>query len=438
MIMKRNNRTEDLEGIGRQVALGFLLVGLVVFGFGGWSALASLSGAIIAPGTIVVESNARRVQHPDGGVVGAILARDGDRVEAGKLLIRLDETVTRANLMVVETQLIELEARRARLIAERDQLDVLGFPEAYKARSHDPQVAAAMAGEASLFKSRREGRLGQIAQLKERLTQLDEEARGLSAQIEAKGGELDLISKEIKDVAGLQAQGLAPLTRLRSLQREEARLEGERGQLQAELARSKGKHTETELQILQIDQDFRTEVIEDLRELEAKWGELVQKQVAAQDQLKRIDLRAPIGGKVHQLAVHTVGGVITPGETVMLIIPGEDRLTIEAKVSPPDIDQIHYGQPANIRLSAFNQRTTPEVRGLVERISADLITEKESGLSYYTVRIGLLAEDIAKLEGLSLMPGMPAEVHMRTGDRTPLSYLVKPLQDQLERAMREE
>lgn len=428
------------DPIRRHLLAGVVVVAMVVGGFGGWSALASLSGAVIAPGNIVVDSNVKRVQHPDGGVVGEIKVRDGQMVQAGELLIRLDDTITRANLMVIETQLVELEARRGRLVTERDEGDAVRFAEAFEARrDSETSVDAAIAGETSFFASRRAGRLGQIAQLRERIAQLEEEARGLAAQIEAKGGELDLIGLEIQDVDSLYGKGLAPLTRLRSLQRERTRLAGERGQLQADLARSKGRMTETQLQILQIDQDFRTEVIEHLRDVEAKWGELVQKQVAARDQLRRVELRAPISGHVHQLAVHTVGGVVGPTETIMLVVPQDDELTIEAKVQPTDIDQLHHGQIANVRLAAFNQRTTPELRGKVERISADLTTERETGVSYYTIRIGLLAEDLAKLDtGLTLMPGMPAEVYVTTGERTPLSYFMKPLADQLHRALREE
>ncbi|MDX6804957.1 HlyD family type I secretion periplasmic adaptor subunit [Terrihabitans rhizophilus] len=430
------HEVENSRTIRRHVVAGVVITAVLFGGFGSWAALASLSGAVIASGTVVVEGNAKRVQHPEGGVVGAILVRDGQAVAAGELVLRLDETITRANLTVVETQLAELEARRARLIAERDGQEAMA--ETASQNEADALLAAASAGEASLFRSRREGRLGQIAQLRERTAQLDEEARGLSAQISAKDGELRLIGLELMDVSGLQKQGLVPLTRLRTLQREQTRLNGERGQLQADLARSKGRITETNLQILQIDQDFRTEVIEHLREAEAKWGELVQKKIASSEQLQRVELRAPIAGIVHQLSAHTVGGVIGPSETVMMIVPNAEKLTVDGKVKPADIDQLHTGQTAKVRLAAFNQRTTPEVMGQVTRISADLIQEKETGLSYYTIRVALAPEEMQKLGDLVLLPGMPAEIYVQTGDRTAMNYIVKPLRDQLENALRED
>jgi HlyD family secretion protein len=429
------HEVENSRTIRRHVVAGVVITAVLFGGFGSWAALASLSGAVIASGTVVVEGNAKRVQHPDGGVVGAILVRDGQAVTAGEPVLRLDETITRANLTVVETQLAELEARRARLIAERDGQEAMAEP---ASDERSDLLVAASAGEASLFRSRREGRLGQIAQLRERTAQLDEEARGLSAQIAAKDGELRLIGLELMDVSGLQKQGLVPLTRLRTLQREQTRLNGERGQLQADLARSKGRITETNLQILQIDQDFRTEVIEHLREAEAKWGELVQKKIASSEQLQRVELRAPIAGIVHQLSAHTVGGVIGPSETVMMIVPNAEKLTVEGKVKPADIDQLHPGQTAKVRLAAFNQRTTPEVMGQVTRISADLIQEKETRLSYYTIRVALAPEEMQKLGDLVLLPGMPAEIYVQTGDRTAMNYIVKPLRDQLENALRED
>ncbi|WP_371346031.1 HlyD family type I secretion periplasmic adaptor subunit [Ancylobacter sp. IITR112] len=426
------------DGVDRHLRLALIVAVFLVVGCGGWAATAALNGAVLAAGTLVVESHAKRVQHPEGGVVGDILVRNGQKVEASDVLLRLDDTVTRANLAVVDTQLVELAARRARLEAERDSRPSVDAPVGLPAGLSGENAARAIEGEVSLFNSRRAAREGQVAQMRARIDQLADEAEGLAAQIAAKSAELDYIAEEIAGATELHGKGLTPLTRLRSLQREKVRIEGERGQLQAELARSRGRTSETELQIIQIDQDMRAEVIQELREIEAKWAELQERRIAAQDKLTRVELLAPIAGVVHELATHTVGGVIAPGETAMLIVPEHDRLVVEIHVNPADIDQVAIGQEAMVRLSAFSQKTTPELAGTVARIAADLTKDEKTGSSFYVAQVVLPAEQLARLGGLQLMPGMPAEVHLRTGERTALSYLVKPLRDQIARAMREE
>ncbi|HEY9215611.1 MAG TPA: HlyD family type I secretion periplasmic adaptor subunit [Ancylobacter sp.] len=426
------------DGVDRHLWLGLAVVAFLVIGCGGWAATAALNGAVVASGTLMVESHVKRVQHQEGGVVGQIQVRDGARVEAGDLVLRLDDTVTRANMMVVDTQLVELAARRARLEAERDGRPELAYGADLLARGAEDNVARALDGEIRHFASRQEARDGQIAQLRARMQQLADEGIGIEAQIAAKTSELGYIAEEIVGAVELHGKGLMPVTRLRSLQREQARIEGERGQLQAELARSKGRISETELQVLQIDQDTQSEVIKELREVEAKWAELQERLIAARDKMARIDLHAPIAGMVHQLAVHTVGGVIAPGETVMLIVPENDRLVVEIHVNPADIDQVTIGQPAMVRLAAFSQKTTPEVKGTVARISADLTKDEKAGTSFYVAQVALPPEELEQLKGLELVPGMPAEVYLQTGQRTALSYLVKPLGDQIARAMREE
>lgn len=426
------------DGVNRHLWLALIVALFLVLGCGGWAATAALNGAVLAVGTVVVESHAKRIQHPEGGVVGEIRVRNGQKVEAADVLLRLDDTVTRANLAVVDTQLVELAARRARLEAERDSRGSIDYPAALLARRAEENAGRAIDGEISLFTSRRAALEGQVLQLRARIEQLVDEAAGLSAQIAAKSAELAYIAEEIAGATELHRKGLTPLTRLRSLQREEVRIEGERGQLQAELARSRGRTSETELQIIQIGQDMRAEVIEELREIEGKWAELQERRIAAQDKLTRVELIAPISGVVHELATHTVGGVIAPGETAMLIVPEHDRLVVEIHVNPADIDQVLIGQPAMVRLSAFSQKTTPELAGTVARIAADLTKDEKAGTSFYVAQVALPAQEIARLNGLQLMPGMPAEVHLQTGERTALSYLVKPLRDQIARAMREE
>jgi HlyD family secretion protein len=294
-----------------------------------------------------------------------------------------------------------------------------------------------MDSERKLFDLRKTARSGQKAQLKERTAQLGEEITGLAAQQNSKAKEIALIDRELAGVRELWKQNLVQLTRLTALEREAARLDGERGQLVAAAAQAKGKIAETALQILQIDQDLASDVAKELRDVDGKIGEFVERKVTAEDQLKRIDIRAPQDGSVFQLAVHTVGGVITAGDPIMLIVPEADNLSVEVKVNPQDIDQLQLNQKAILRFSAFNARTTPEIEGIVTRISADTSTDQRTGQTYYTVRISMPAEQIERLGNVKLLPGMPVEAFVQTGDRTMLSYLMKPLHDQVMRAFRE-
>ena len=424
--------------IRRHMAAGIVVVLLLAGGVGGWAATTQIAGALIAPGSIVVDSHVKKVQHPTGGVVGKLNVQDGDRVKAGEVLVQLDATVPKANLAVVEKGLAELEARKARLEAERDGEDHVTFPKALLVRADDPTVANAMTNEQKLFQLRRTARLGQKAQLQQRVGQLKDEITGLNAQLDAKKREIDLIGQELEGVRSLYKKNLVPITRVTALERDGARLDGERGQLLASVAQTRGKVSETELQIIQIDQDLASQVAKDLREVDAKYGEFVERQVTAEDQLKRIYIRAPQNGIVLQSNVHTVGGVITPGETIMLIVPETDKLMVEAKVNPRDIDQVQVGQDTMLRFPEFNTRTTPEVKGSVMQISADTTTDQRTGQSYYTVRIAMPVKEVERLgKGVRLIPGMPVEAFVQTGERTVISYLTKPLADQFMRAFRE-
>jgi membrane fusion protein, type I secretion system len=440
---RRIGAEQDPRRAIRQLNLmGFALAALLICGVGGWAATSQLAGAVIAPGTIVVESNIKKVQHPTGGVVGEIFVKEGGAVEEGQVVLRLDDTVTRSTLGVVRSQLDELMAREARLLAERDESELIAFPAPLANRRDESSVTTALAGEEKLFESRKSALTGQRAQLRERIAQMNEEIRGLSAQQAAKGRETDLISKELVGVAELYKKNLVSISRYTQLQRDETRLQGERGQLIADIARARVKIGETELQIIQLDQDFRTEVLKDLRDAQGKIAELKERLTAAEDQFKRVELRAPQSGIVHQLSVHTVGGVVGNGETIMQIVPRADELVVEAKVAPHDIDQVAPGANVIVRIMAGNQRTTPHVTGVLTRVSADLTREQQSDASqpaqaYYTVRIGLPADQVARLKDIRLVPGMPAEAFIQTYERTPLQYLLKPLGEQIARAFRE-
>jgi len=425
------------DDIGIYLKAGIAALVLLVGGLGGWAASASLAGAVLAQGTVVVDSNVKKVQHPTGGIVGEIRVRDGDTVGAGDVVIRLDQTITRANLGVITKQLDELAVRRARLKAERDGAAAIEVPPAFLGRQSEPELAELLAGERTLFESRKTARAGQKAQLRERIAQLKEEIGGLAAQQQAKAKELELVKTELAAQEQLWAKNLIAISKYTASRREATRLDGERAHLIAAAAQAKGRIAEIELQIIQLDQDLRTEVIKEMREIQAKEAELNERRVAAEDQLRRVDLRAPQTGVVHQLSVHTVGGVIGAGEAIMLIVPSGEELVIEAKIAPQDIDQVRVGQPAFVRFPAFNQRTTPEFGGIVARVSADLTREPQTNQAYYLARITLPEAEMKRLGELMLLPGMPAEVQIRTTERTALSYLLKPLTDQIARAFRE-
>ncbi|MCP3476549.1 HlyD family type I secretion periplasmic adaptor subunit [Bradyrhizobium sp. CCGUVB1N3] len=415
------------------------LAGVIVLagGFGAWAATTELSGAVIASGMLVVDSYIKKVQHPTGGVVTRLNVREGAEVKAGDVVVRLDETVTRANLLILIKNLTELAARQARLEAERDDENHLDLPAELAARALDPDVARVIAGERELFELRRAASAGKKAQLNERTGQLLEQIRGLDEQIQAKDRETTFISRELTGVRELWSKHLVQITRVTALERDATRLHGERGALVAAIAEARGRITETTLRIMQVDQDLRTEVGRELAEIRAKTAELVEKRVAAEDQLNRVDIRAPQDGTVHQLAVHTVSGVISAGEPIMLIVPARDCLVVEVHIAPEEIDRVSLGQPVLLRFTALNQRTTPQLNGEVVHMSADVTVNEKSGASFYLARIAVPSGQVARLKSVKLIAGMPVEAFIQTGQRTVMSYLVKPLSDQLMHAWRE-
>lgn len=415
-----------------KVGLRVLVVATVLVG--GWAALVPLAGAVVVPGNLVVQSNVKAIQHPTGGVVAEIPVRNGKRVNAGDLLLRLDATQAQASLQVLTKQLDEFRARSARLVAERDGLARPDLPEELAPRMGESAVKALLSAESTLFQARATARESQKGLLRNRIAQLNEEIGGIDAQVASKAKQIELITGELVGVQDLYDKRLVPLPRLTALQREAARIEGERGQLISSIAETKAKISEAQLQIVRTDQDFRTDVVKELGEVRGKESELVERAVAARDLLDRIEMRAPASGVIHQLNVHTIGGVIRPGDTIMEVVPDSDDLLIEARLQPTDIDQVRVGQKAFTRFPAFNQRTTPEVAGVVSFISADTTRDQSNNASYFTVRVTLPDEERRRLVGLQLVSGMPAEVFMQTGSRTMLSYLFKPITDQLQRA----
>ncbi|OYW55880.1 MAG: hemolysin secretion protein D [Hyphomicrobium sp. 32-62-53] len=430
-------KVEVAANVRGYIAAGLAVLFFLVGGLGVWAASTTISGAVIGSGLVVVESNVKKVQHPSGGVVGEILVKNGSKVKAGDVLIRLDETLTRTNEQMISKQLDQLLMREARLKAERDGTDVVTVPAILASRTFEADVAEIVNGEQSLFSSRRESQAGQLSQLNERVGQLTQESEGISAQIAAKTREIKLIADELAGLAGLQAKQLVTTSKLAALKREQARLEGELGQYEAALAQTSGRRTEVALQMARLDQEMKTEVVNELRDAQTKIAEFVERKIAAADQLRRVDIRAPQDGIVHQLSVFTVGGVINPGEQIMLIVPQDDKLLVEAKIAPQDIDQVRVGMQARLRFSAFSQQTTPQIAGEVASISPDLTRDQITGDIYFTARISMPEAERAKLGTNKLQPGIPVEVHITTEERTALSYLVKPMADQINRAFRE-
>jgi HlyD family secretion protein len=439
-LMKRPLKTQHTSASIRwHLRAGGALCVLLIVGVGGWAATATLAGAIIAQASVVVETDVKKVQHQVGGIVAELNVKNGDFVEAGAVLIRLDGTMTGASLTMVTKTLEELEGRRARLLAEQDGAGAIDFPaELLNEASGDNGVARIIAGERRLFEARKAGRAGQEAQLRERIAQLAEEAQGLTAQKKAKDQEIAFIQDELRGVESLYARNLLPMNRVTALRRDSTRLEGERGQIVSSVAQAKGKIAETELKIIQVGQDLHTEVLRDLRDIDGRMGELTERRISAEDQFKRTQLRAPQSGIVHQLTVHTVGGVITPGETLMVIVPQSEGLSIEARVPPQNIDQVRLGQTVMVKFSAFDQATTPQLAGTVSTVAADITRDQRTNQPYYAIRVTIADGEIARLKGLRLVPGMPAEAHLQTHMRTALSYLAKPLTDQFSRAFRED
>jgi HlyD family secretion protein len=419
-----------------RVGLRVLLIA-VIFG-GGWAAFVPLAGAVVVPGNLVVQSNVKNIQHPTGGVVAEITVQDGSRVQAGDLLLRLDATQVRANLQMVSKQLDELRAKIARLLAERDGATRMDASAEFASLSSDDTAKRLLASEEALFKARLTARLSQKDLLQGRVAQLTEEISGLEAQIDSKAKQLELITSEQTGVQELFDKHLVPLPRLTALQRESARIEGERGQLVSSIAETKSKIGEAQLQMLRADQDFRTDVVKDLGEAQGKEAELVEHSVAARDVLDRIEIHAPVSGVVHQLNVHTIGGVIRPGDSIMEIVPDTEDLQVEARLQPRDIDQVNSGQNAFVRFTAFNQRTTPQLVGTVSYVSADTSKEQQGSSPFFTVRVVLSDQERRRLAGHQLVPGMPAEVFMQTRSRTMMSYLFKPIADQMRRAFVEQ
>lgn len=420
--------------------LGYLIL-LLAFGVGGgWAAVAGLDSAAVAPGVVTVDSYRKTVQHLEGGIVKEILVRDGDRVQTGAVLLRLDDTQVRAQLEMVRNQYLNNLALDARLAAERQQHETIRFPEELREATDDPRVQEIVTIQEREFEARRTALQGEIAVLEQRIDQLEEQVRGLDAMQAIKQKRILSYREEVADMQKLFERKLGDKLRLREMERLALELEGERAGHLSDLSRAKIQIGETRLQILQRRQALQAEIAAQSRETQAKHFDLQERLRALRDTLSRTEIRATADGIVVGMGVHTVGGVIAPGSKILEIVPHDDRMVVDAQVSPADIDKVRPGLTADIRFSAFKTRTTPVMEGTVETVSADRLTDPATHYPYYLARIAVTesSRDTLQHLGLTVLPGMPAEVIIKTGERTFLNYLLQPITDSLARAFRED
>jgi HlyD family type I secretion membrane fusion protein len=427
-----------LGAAGGPLFIGYLTLVILIGVLGVWSVKARIAGAVIASGMIQVENNRQVLQHPEGGVVGALLARDGDRVEAGDVVLRLDDKLLRSELAIIRNQLNELRARKGRLIAERDEADSVTFDPLLVAQDGGGgEVTSLMEGQSRLFEARRLSLRQETTQIENQIGQTGDQIDGSLAQLEASESQTSFLVSELEDVQSLFDKGLAQASRLSALRREEARLVGEIGQIRATIAQLKGDIARLEIEKLRLKSSRREEAIGGLRDLSAQEIELAERELATQDTLSKMELRTPVSGVIYGSRVFALQSVISPAEPIMFVIPQDQPLIVSARIESIHIDQVHVGQDAALRFSAFDQRTTPEIFGTVSKLSADVFTDETTGQSYYQAELLPKPEELIKLEGQTLLPGMPVETFIKTAERSPLSYLLKPLMDYFNKAFRE-
>ncbi|MDA7966702.1 HlyD family type I secretion periplasmic adaptor subunit [Ruegeria sp.] len=423
----------------RSIGLGLAAIAALALGFGGWATTARMSGAVVTAGNVVVSSDLRTVQHPDGGIVGDIHVRNGDRVQAGDVVLRLDDQLLSGSQALVDDRLVAIEAQLARLTAERDGLDDLVLSDELMSRKDEAKVQRALASQRAVMDARRLSQDGEVAALTEQITQIEQEITGLEAQRDAAEEEIELIERELAGQQQLLEKGLTPETRVTALKRQRSGLVGNSGGLISRIAVARGRISETRINILQLEKTFREQVMNEISALEVELDGLKERRSAAELQLARVDLRAPADGIVHEMMVHTVGGVVSPGETLMQIVPEGDGLVVTASVMPQDINNVAVGQSASVVIAAFDQHIVSRLDGSVEFVSADLKTDPITGMPYYEARVALDEDAFALLEDrqLNLLPGMPAEVYITTGERTLFEYLIDPLSKQIRTTFRE-
>ncbi len=425
------------RNIRRYMLLAGVTLGTLVIGAGGWAATMNISAAVIGSGVVGVEGNTKKIQHGQGGIVREIRVSNGTMVRAGDILVRLDGVEAVTNLAATSKEIDQLDARRLRLVAERDGADELIDPLQQMARLDDRLFIDGLKSETSLFNARREQIESKKAQFKEQIAQIEQQRDGTRQRLLANAEEASWSQQQAQKIENLAKEGLVQFSRLADSKRTVAQLSGERSQFISDEATAGKRITEIELQIAQLQKDRRAEVLTELLDTEGRLVKLAEQRRALEDQVAHLEIRAPVDGVVHQLSTHTVGGFLSPGEAAMTIVPSRDLLTVDMRVKPTDVDQISIGQPARLRFSAFNQRTTSEIEGRVESLSPDVSVNEQTGESWYSARIAISAQEREKLGNLALTPGMPVEAYIKSEPRTALAYLMKPISDQMERAMRE-
>ncbi len=421
------------------IIAGFMVVFLMFGGFSTWAAVAPLNSAVIATGTVKVFSNRKKVQHLEGGIVSEILVSDGDQVDQGEVLVRLDATRAIADRRRVQTQYDQARAAVARLIAERDGADEIAFPiDMINRRDAEPSVAETIDGQIKLFEARRTTLTGQVSMVSERINQLNEEIAGLEVQASSKSEQMVLLDDELDGLRELHEKGFAPRTRILALERAGAQLKGERGNHISRIAQAKVLIGEAELEMLQVTKTAQEQIVTELRERQTEAFDLAETLEKAEFTMEHTEIRAPEAGVVVNNQVYASGQIIGPGEIVLELVPADDALIVEARVRPADIDNVYKELRADVQLTAFSQRTTPRLTGEVSYVSADALVEERSGLAYYTATITVSEEEVGRLgPDRKLQPGMPAEVFIQTGARTPFDYLIQPIRESMSRAWRE-
>lgn len=437
---QQGERADSPDILGRKIILAgvWMFVALLMIPII-WSSLAPLYSAAIAPGQVILDSNKKTIQHLEGGIVSAILVREGQLVNKGDVLVRLDSTTTKASFDLVKKQYISSLAAEARLLTERDDKEKIDFPaELVEQQGKDPIVDENIDNQTRLFDTRRKNLEGQIAILNQKILQADEQIKGFEAQIESADSQLGYLNDEISVVQKLMKTGNAVRPRLLALQRNAADISGQKGQYMASISQARESIEESKKNIINAREEFLKDLLRELNETQATLSDLKEKMNANQDKLTRIDIISPIAGKINDLKIHTVGGVIQPGEKLMDVVPDDEKLIIEAKVMPQDIDVVHNGLEASVRLTAYKTRKVPPVSGTVVNVSGDRFNEERTGISYYLARVEVDIKQLESLDNVHLYPGMPADVLIITGKNTALSYLWSPISDSFNKAFREQ
>jgi HlyD family secretion protein len=429
----------NLTSLRRHAVVGLIAVILLAGGLGWWAATTDIAGAVISSGTVVLGSGSKPVQHAEGGIVAEVLVEDGDYVETGDLLARFEGTAVRANVAVINSQLAEAFARQARLRAETTDQETIDIPAAMENIASPDEIAAMFGSQQDLLISRRAAIDNQIVRIEERIGQIERQIAGLESQLQSASDQLEIISRQVEEFSGLLSQGLVQSSRVDEFRREQSRLIGEEGRIVADIAVARAGIVERRAEIDQTRNEFQSQALQNLQDVSAIIAEYLQQKIAAEDRLARLEVRAPVPGVVHELAVRDAGAVVGVGQILMLIVPQEEEMHVEARVNPQEIGRIFEGQDVRLQFASLNARTTPTLYGIVERLSPDLVLDPLSRQSYYSVRIAIGAGELDRLpEGARLSAGMPVSVYAQTGERTVLDYLVKPLTDQISHAFREE